>query len=174
MTAHRAPPISLGEVKNNMDYHQAKDASQKYLEDLLSFFGINTIVKIEENLDDEENSVINLSVPSTHLNGFLIGLNGDTLRSIQHLVNIYISSSFDGVSPYKINVDIAGYKKQRTVKVEEFIDRKIEEFKLNKQPIHLEPMNSYERRVAHQKIADAGLKSESEGYGRDRHIVISE
>ena len=82
-----------------MDYHQAKDASQKYLEDLLSFFGINTIVKIEENLDDEENSVINLSVPSTHLNGFLIGLNGDTLRSIQHLVNIYISSSFNGVSP---------------------------------------------------------------------------
>ena len=81
-----------------MDYHQAKDASQKYLEDLLSFFGINTIVKIEENLDDEENSVINLSVPSTHLNGFLIGLNGDTLRSIQHLVNIYISSSFNGVS----------------------------------------------------------------------------
>jgi spoIIIJ-associated protein len=155
-----------------MDYHQAKDASQKYLEDILSFFGINTIVKIEESLDDEENSVINLSVPSTHLNGFLIGLNGDTLRSIQHLVNIRISNNSE--KSYKINVDIAGYKKQRTIKVEEFIDKKIEEFKKNNQPIHLEPMNSYERRVAHKKISDAGLKSESEGFGRDRHIVISE
>lgn len=154
-----------------MNYTKAKDASKKYLEDVLSFFGINTIVKIEENLDDEENNVINLSVPSTHLNGFLIGLNGDTLRSIQHLVNIYVSSG-SGES-YKINVDVAGYKKQRTVKVEEFIDKKIEEFKTNNQPIHLEPMNSYERRVAHQKISNAGLKSESEGFGRDRHIVIS-
>ena len=154
-----------------MDYHEAQNTAQKYLEDLLSFFGINVSVKVEQNIDSEENRVINLSVPSTHLNGFLIGLNGETLRSLQHLVNADISNKSEGI--FKINVDIAGYKKQRSEKVEEMAKRRVEEFKLNNQPIHLEPMNAYERRVAHQVISDAGLASESEGFGRDRHIVIS-
>jgi spoIIIJ-associated protein len=155
-----------------MDYKTAQVESQKYLEDVLSFFGINISSKIEHSDLDEDNNVINLSVPSTHLNGFLIGLNGETLRSIQHLVNSHISAHSDSII-YKINIDIAGYKKQRSEKIEQMLDRKIDEFKLNNEPIHLEPMNAYERRVAHQKISEAGLNSESEGFGRDRHIVIS-
>ena len=154
-----------------MDYHQAQNSAQKYLEDLLSFFGINVSVRVEEGIDSEENGVISLSVPSTHLNGFLIGLNGETLRAVQHLVNSFISNKSEGV--FKINVDIAGYKKQRSEKVEQMVKQRVDEFKLNNKPIHLEPMNAYERRVAHQVISDAGLASESEGFGRDRHIVIS-
>ena len=154
-----------------MDYRDIQNISQKYLEDLLSFFGINISVKVEQNIEDEEAEVVNLSVPSTHLNGFLIGLNGETLRSIQHLVNHFVANAIG--KPYKINVDIAGYKKQRTEKVEEFITEKINEFKLNNTPIHLPAMNAYERRVAHQKISEAGLSSESEGFGADRHIVIT-
>jgi spoIIIJ-associated protein len=34
-------------------------------------------------------------------------------------------------------------------------------------------MSSYERKLAHDLIGEAGLSSESEGEGRDRHIVIS-
>src|SRR5680860_1789791 len=55
--------------------------AKKYLEDLLSFFGLNTDVQATR-----EEDVIELSVPSTHLNGFLIGQRGDTLRSVQYLV----------------------------------------------------------------------------------------
>ena len=40
----------------------------RYLEDLLSFFGIN--VAVNSTIDDE---VIQLSVPSTSLNSLLIG-----------------------------------------------------------------------------------------------------
>jgi spoIIIJ-associated protein len=42
--------------------------AKKYLEDLLSFFGLNTDVHATT-----EEDVIELSVPSTHMNGFLIG-----------------------------------------------------------------------------------------------------
>ena len=51
--------------------------AKKYLEDLLSFFGLNTDI-YATNSDDE---VIELHVPSTHLNGFLIGQRGDTMRA---------------------------------------------------------------------------------------------
>jgi predicted RNA-binding protein Jag len=46
--------------------------AKKYLEDLLSFFGLNTEVHVTS-----EEDVIELSVPSTHMNGFLIGQHAD-------------------------------------------------------------------------------------------------
>ena len=55
--------------------------AQKFLEDILSFYGVNLAVY---STADEE--VIQLSVPSSELNSILIGRNADTLRSIQHLI----------------------------------------------------------------------------------------
>ena len=57
--------------------------AKKYLEDLLSFFGLNT--DVYATTEDEE--VIELEVPSTHLNGFLIGQHGETMRALQFLVS---------------------------------------------------------------------------------------
>ncbi|NCX64750.1 MAG: DNA-binding protein, partial [Actinobacteria bacterium] len=37
---------------------------------------------------------------------------------------------------------------------------------------HLKPMSSYDRKLVHDMVAEAGMVSESEGQGRDRHIVI--
>jgi spoIIIJ-associated protein len=34
-------------------------------------------------------------------------------------------------------------------------------------------MSSYDRKLVHDMLAEAGLSSESEGQGRDRHIVVS-
>jgi hypothetical protein len=45
---------------------EAIQYAKKYLEDILSFFGINTEVRATS-----EDDVIELEVPSTHLNGFL-------------------------------------------------------------------------------------------------------
>ncbi len=55
----------------------------KYLEDLLSFFGIN--VAVWSTIDDQ---VIQLSVPSTSLNSLLIGKNAGNLRALQHIVSM--------------------------------------------------------------------------------------
>ncbi|HSX53083.1 MAG TPA: hypothetical protein VLF90_01810 [Patescibacteria group bacterium] len=82
--------------------------AKKYLEDLLSFFGLNTEVYATSS-DDE---VIELEVPSTHLNGFLIGQRGDTLRAIQFMVGSALKNN--GHSVTRVNVDIAEYKKART------------------------------------------------------------
>ncbi|MEX0919509.1 MAG: hypothetical protein WDZ32_00005, partial [Candidatus Saccharimonadales bacterium] len=60
---------------------QPRDISAKFLEDLIAFYGVNILVESEVEEDD---GVVNLNVPSTRLNGFLIGSNGDNLRAIQH------------------------------------------------------------------------------------------
>src|SRR5438876_1221816 len=80
--------------------------AKKYLEDLLSFFGLNTDVHATS-----EDDVVELSVPSTHLNGFLIGQKGDTMRSMQFLISNALKNQ--GHEYTRVNVDVADYKKQR-------------------------------------------------------------
>jgi len=40
------------------------------------------------------------------------------------------------------------------------------------EPVALEPMNPFERKVVHDAVAAAGLSSESEGVEPRRHVVI--
>ena len=74
--------------------------ASRYLEDLLSFFGIN--VAVTSTIDDE---VIQLSVPSTSLNSLLIGRNADNLRALQHIVSMALVSKEAEVT--RVNVDVA-------------------------------------------------------------------
>lgn len=140
--------------------------AKKYLEDLLSFFGLNTDVYATR-----EDDVIQLSVPSTHLNGFLIGQRGENMRSLQYLTSTALKSHDFATS--RVNVDIAEYKKQRAERLKEKAESWVSQVKETKEPLHLEPMNAADRRVIHQLAADNELKSESDGIGRDRHIVLS-
>ena len=138
---------------------------KKYLEDLLSFFGLNTDVYATS--DDE---VIQLSVPSTHLNGFLIGQRGENMRSLQFLTSTALKNN--GYEHNRVNVDIADYKKQRADRLREKAEEWVKQVRDSGQPMPLEPMNAADRRVVHQLAAEYGLTSESDGEFRDRHIVL--
>lgn len=140
--------------------------AKKYLEDLLSFFGLNTDVHAT-NSDDE---VIELHVPSTHLNGFLIGNRGETVRALQFMVSSALKNG--GYEIVRVNVDIADYKKQRADRLADRAQGWLEEVKKNKKPIDLPPMNAADRRIIHKVADENGLTTESVGEGRDRHIVL--
>ena len=140
--------------------------AKKYLEDILSFFGLNTDVYATT----EDNEVIELQVPSTQLNGFLIGQHGDTVRALQFMVSNALKNN--GFEVTRVNVDVAEYKKQRAdrlaLQAEEWV-KKVQE---SGEPMHLQPMNAADRRTVHKVAADAGLATESEGEARDRHVVL--
>ncbi len=140
--------------------------AKKYLEDLLSFFGLNTDV-YATNSDDE---VIELHVPSTHLNGFLIGHNGDTMRAMQFMVSNALKNNNYAVT--RVNVDIADYKKARADRLSEKAKGWIDEVKKSGKDKPLEPMNSADRRTVHKLAGEYGIETESVGEGRERHIVL--
>ena len=139
--------------------------AKKYLEDLLSFFGLNTDVYATS--DDE---VIQLNVPSTHLNGFLIGGRGENMRSLQYLVSTVLKNNDFAHS--RVNVDIAEYKKQRADRLRDRAEAWVKQVRDSGEPMDLQPMNAADRRVVHQLAAEYGLTSESIGEARDRHIVL--
>ena len=141
--------------------------AKKYLEDLLSFFGLNTDVYATH-----EDDVIELSVPSTHLNGFLIGQRGDTLRSIQFLVSTALKNNDHEY--VRVNIDIADYKKHRQDRLASKVEEWVSKVRDSGEAMSLKPMNAADRRVVHKTVGDSrGVESSSEGEGRDRHVIIS-
>ena len=137
----------------------------KYLEDLLSFFGIN--VAVSSTIDDE---VIQLSVPSTSLNSLLIGRNADNLRALQHIVSMTLVNK--GAEVTRINVDVANYKRQRAERIEEKAEGWIRKVRESGEPMEVN-LNAADRRVVHKLAQDySDISTHSEGEGRDRKLII--
>lgn len=139
--------------------------AKKYLEDLLSFFGLNTDVyaTVEED-------VISLEVPSTHLNGFLIGQHGENMRALQSLVSTALKNQ--GYEYCRVNIDVADYKKQRAERLSSKAVEWVKRVRDTGTPMELKPMNAVDRRTVHKLAQEYGLISESVGEGRDRHVVL--
>lgn len=140
--------------------------AKKYLEDILSFFGLNS--DIYATTEDQE--VIELHVPSTHLNGFLIGQRGDTMRALQFMVSNALKNN--GYQLTRVNVDIADYKKARSERLATKVADWVARVQETGEPYSLKPMNAADRRVVHKVASEAGLTTESVGEGRDRHVVL--
>lgn len=138
----------------------------KYLEDLLSFFGVN--VAVTSTIDDE---VIQLSVPSTSLNSLLIGRNADNLRALQHIVMMALNNH--GAEVTRVNVDVAGYKKQRADRIAEKAEGWIRKVRETGESMTID-LNPADRRVVHKIASDySDIETHSEGEGKERKLIIS-
>ncbi len=138
----------------------------KYLEDLLSFFGIN--VAVWSTVEDD---VIQLSVPSTSLNSLLIGRNADNLRSLQYIVSMSLSAK--GAELTRVNVDVADYKRNRADRIEQKAEGWIKKVRETGEPMTVD-LNAADRRVVHKLAEDySDVTTHSEGEGRERRLIIS-
>ncbi len=137
----------------------------KFLEDLLSFFGIN--VAVDSTTDDE---VIQLAIPSTSMNSLLIGKEANNLRALQHIVSMALTSKEAELT--RVNVDVADYKRQRADRIAEQAEDWIREVRQTGHSKRLN-LNAADRRVVHKVAADySDITTHSEGEGRDRQLII--
>jgi len=149
------------------DKDQAIEDARKFLEDILSFFGLNVVVSATS-----EDDVIELDVPTTELNGFLIGQNGETLRALQAMVSTMLKNKETVLN--RVNIDVADYKKQRAGRLLEQLEGWVNQLRESKEPMALQPMNGADRRTIHRGLVDyTDVTSHSEGEFRDRHIVLA-
>ncbi len=144
---------------------EASVFAKKYLEDLLSFFGLKVDVSVK--LDED---MIQLDVPSTYLNGFLIGARSETLRALHVLTSAAVQQQAD--QHHRLNIDIANYKKQRDERLSRKAQNWIEEVKQKGVDKELEPMNASDRRVIHQLATSQGITTESVGETPNRRVVL--
>ena len=137
----------------------------KYVEDLLSFFGIN--VAVYSTIEDD---VIQLSVPSTSMNSLLIGKNANNLRALQHIVSMTLVARNAEVT--RVNIDVADYKRQRADKIEHQAEQWIRQVRATGKERILD-LNAADRRVVHRFASDySDIETFSTGEGRERPLQI--
>jgi spoIIIJ-associated protein len=150
-----------------MNHEASLEYAKKYLEDLLSFFGVNVTI-----VAHVEGDVIELNVPSTESNSILIGRNAETLRSLQYAVSTTLRNQ--DAALVRVNIDIADYKKQRAEKVAEQARDWIRQVQKSGDS-HVANLNAADRRVVHQVATEFDdIETFSEGEGRERRIIIAQ
>lgn len=150
-----------------MDAAASVAFAKKYLEDVLSFFGINADAEVVGS--DE---VIELKVSGSELSGFLIGRGGETLRSLQQVTAAALRAK--GAELNRVSIDIADYKKQRADRLAGEVEQWAKSVLETGEPFSVKPMSASDRRTVHHVVDSIdGLTTHSEGEGRERHIIIT-
>lgn len=104
-------------------------------------------------------------------NALLIGRDGKTLDAIQTLLKTYLHNYTD--EKLTVSLDIGQYKQNRKKQLEILATKLAKEVAFTRVEVRLDPMNSYERRIIHTKLAEwRDVYTESEGEGENRQIVI--
>ena len=139
---------------------------RSFLESVLGMLSVD----VEVDIDLEEDGLhCDLNCTSEE-EGLLIGRHGATLDALQYLTLRVLQA--EGLGRMRITLDVGGYRTRREKTLRELADGIAAKVKASGKPHHFEPMSAMERKVVHQAMAEAGLRTESEGEGRRRHVVV--
>lgn len=145
-----------------------EDLIKKTIEDIFNHTAC-TISKLEISLEDGMLWCM-IDTPDSR---FMIGREGETLRSLNHLVRKIVEKGSESEEISNIFIDVNGYQKKRFDSLKTIAHMMAERAKYFKSNIEVDPMPANERRIIHmflEKIPD--IKTESEGYGPNRRVVI--
>ncbi len=138
---------------------------KNYLLKLVKDMGIEAKIETKTR---EETIIFNLIAPEKAI---LIGKNGRTIEALQNITNQMISTNLK--TYYRFLVDVNGYRENKQRRLEKTAKYTAKEVAKTKIPAHLEPMNSYERRIIHNTLTNSkDVTTESEGEEPNRHVVI--
>jgi spoIIIJ-associated protein len=120
--------------------------------------------------ETEERITLEVKGPET---GLIIGKKGQTLDSLQYLVNKIVSKKAGEGEGKGVTVDAEGYRARRAEALVELAHKLAEKAKRTGRPVAADPMSAADRRVIHVTLAEmAGLTTRSEGEGIYRHLIV--
>ena len=141
------------------------------LETLLSYLQIDASVRVPETPGDGVGLVKAVLDVSGDDLGILIGRRGDTLASLQYIVNLIVGRKLK--TKIAVGVDVEGYRRRREQSLKNLALHMAERVKVSGHTVTLEPMPPNERRIVHLALArDAAVITESIGEGENRKVVI--
>lgn len=133
--------LSKNKVANNDAVKQLMD----YLKPIIDELGIQG--NMQAKLINRKFARINFT---TEQEGLLIGKHGLTINSLQNLSQIYLNHI--GFSRLTIQLDTADYRHRRTEILKKLAEKTAREAVATGQPVYLDPMPSFERKVIHNQL----------------------
>jgi len=152
------PSVSLA------DLEQEGEIAADYIEGLLD------IADLDGDIDmDVEGSRALVSVVGATLDE-LVGRRGEVLEALQELTRLAVHRQTGERA--RLMLDVGGYRARRREELTDVGREAADEVKQTGTPKHLSAMTPFERKVVHGAVADAGLRSESEGEEPNRRVVV--
>lgn len=146
---------------------EAVPVVRSFLETVLGLLG----VEVEVDIDVEEDGLHCDLNTGDEEGGLLIGRHGATLDALQYLTLRVLQA--EGLGRMRITLDVGGYRNRREKALRELAQSVAKKVIDSGRPFHFEPMSAMERRVLHTTMSElGGLRTESEGEGRRRHVVV--
>lgn len=103
--------------------------------------------------------------------GLLIGHRGQTLQSLQFLVNLIVRKTYG--ENVRVVLDVERYRARREASLRDMATKVASRVVQSGRSITLEPMSAADRRIIHISLADhPGVSTESVGMGEDRKVTV--
>jgi spoIIIJ-associated protein len=143
---------------------QEGEIAADYLEGLLDIADLDGDIDMDVEGDRAAVSVVGADLKQ------LVGRGGNVLDAVQELTRLAVLRATGERS--RLILDIGGFRAARREELTELGSKSAEEARASGEPVKLAPMTPFERKVIHDAIAAAGLRSESEGEEPNRRVVV--
>ncbi|MFB6424786.1 protein jag [Streptomyces microflavus] len=146
---------------------QEGEIAADYLEGLLDIADLDGDIDMDVEADRAAVSIISDSPRELQK---LVGRDGEVLEALQELTRLAVHRETGDRS--RLMLDIGGFRAKKREILAELGAKAANDVKTSGQPVKLDPMTPFERKVVHDAIAAAGLRSESEGEEPQRFVVV--
>jgi spoIIIJ-associated protein len=146
------------------DLENQGDIAADYLEELLDIADLDGDLDMDVEGDRASVSIVGGDVRQ------LVGRNGEVLEALQELTRLAVYRETGERS--RLMLDIGGFRADKRARLEKVAAQAVADVRESGEPKALDPMTPFERKVVHDAVAAAGLRSESDGVEPRRHVVV--
>ena len=153
------------EQNTEVDLEKEGEIAADFIEEFLDLADLDGDLEIE--LRQERVYLTVSSEGESNLGKFS---DPDVVQSLQEITRLAVQNKTGQMS--RLILDIGGSREAKTEQLRQQVERAVAKLEESDRDQHLKPMSSYDRKLVHDMVAEAGMVSESEGAGKDRHVVI--
>ncbi|MGW4384251.1 Jag family protein [Kitasatospora sp. NPDC004531] len=144
------------------------DIAADYLEGLLDIADLDGDIDMDVEGDRALVSIVGEGDDRTLQR--LVGQDGEVLEALQELTRLAVHRETGERS--RLMLDVAGFRARKRAELAELGAEAAERVRTSGEQVKLRPMTPFERKVVHDAVAAAGLRSESEGEEPQRCVVV--
>jgi spoIIIJ-associated protein len=160
-----AEPEDSAPAKTSLaDLEQESEIAADYIEGLLDVADLDGDIDMDVEGDRALVSVVGATLEE------LVGSRGEVLEALQELTRLAVHRQTGNRS--RLMLDVSGYRARRREELSELGRSTAEEVSRTGEARRLAAMTPFERKIVHDAVAAAGLRSESEGEEPDRRVVV--
>jgi spoIIIJ-associated protein len=146
------------------DLEQESEIAADYVEGLLDVADLDGDIDMDVEGDRALVSVVGATLQE------LVGARGEVLEALQELTRLAVHRQTG--TRTRIMLDVGGYRARRRMELTAVGRDAAEDVSRTGVARRLDPMTPFERKVVHDAVAAAGLRSESEGEEPHRRVVV--